>query len=77
MDNVEIRQRIHEYVDQADDRFLTLVHGMIEADANRDWWDNLHPNLQASIDRAIEQSKQGRGRTHQDVMDEVKEKYLK
>lgn len=32
MNTVQVRQRIHEYIDKADDRFLNLVHSMIEAD---------------------------------------------
>jgi len=32
MDAIRVRQKIHEYVDRADSRFLNLVHSMIEAD---------------------------------------------
>ena len=32
MNTIQIRRRIHEYVDRADERFLNLVHSMIEAD---------------------------------------------
>ncbi len=32
MNTLQKRQKIHDYVDQADDRFLNLVHSMIEAD---------------------------------------------
>jgi len=77
MDSAQIRQRIHEYVDQADDRFLTLVNGMINADKDQDWWDDLHPKLQASIDRAIAQSENGEGRPHEEVMSELRAKYQK
>ena len=77
MDKVEIRQRIHNYVDQADDRFLTLVNGMIDADIEQDWWDNATPDLQASINRAIDQSEKGEGRPHEKVMEEIRLKYLK
>ncbi len=77
MDTLEIRKRIHEYVDQADDRFLSLITGMIEADKSSDCWDELHPNLKASLDRAFDQSKKGEGRPHNEVMSEIKSKYLK
>ena len=75
MDSIKIRQRIHEYVDQADERFLTLVNGMIDADQGQDWWDDLHPNLQASLDKALNQSEQRKGRPHEEVMQEIKAKY--
>lgn len=77
MDTTIVRKKIHEYVDRADDRFLTLVNGMIEADNDLDWWDDLHPHLQASIDRALAQSERGEGRPHKEVMNEVRTKYLK
>lgn len=68
MNSIQIRQRIHEYVDRADERFLTLVNGMIDADKEQDWWDDLNPNLQTSINKALTQSEQGKGRPHEEVM---------
>ena len=75
MNTTQIRQKIHDYVDQADDRLLTLINGMIEADKDQDWWDDLNPNLQASIDRALVQSERGEGRPHEEVMSEIRAKY--
>jgi hypothetical protein len=77
MDISALRKRIHEYVDQADGRLLTLINGMIEADKKQDWWDDLDPRLQASIDRALVQSESGEGRPHEEVMSELNEKYLR
>jgi len=77
MDSDQIKHRIHEYVDQADERFLTLVNGMIDADISQDWWDGLHPNLQESIDRAVIQSDRGEGRPHEEVIADLKAKYQK
>lgn len=77
MNAAHVRQKIHDYVDKADDRFLSLVYGMIEADSSNDWWEDLHPNLQASINRAIDQSERGEGRAHGEVMGEMRAKYLK
>ena len=77
MDTTQIKQKIHDYVDQADDRFLTLINEMIDADKGKDWWDSLHPNIQASIDKAIDQSEQKDARPHQIVMSEIRSKYQK
>ena len=77
MNSTQKRQRIHESVDQADDRFLTLINGMIDADKGQDWWDDLHPNLQSAIDRALEQSERGECRPHEEVMAEFRAKYQK
>jgi hypothetical protein len=32
MDNITIRKEIHQYIDEADERFLNLIYGMIRAD---------------------------------------------
>jgi Putative addiction module component len=32
MDTTSIRQEIHQYIDGADERFLNLIYGMIKAD---------------------------------------------
>jgi hypothetical protein len=32
MNKAKIRQEISEYLQQADDRFLKLIHGMVQAD---------------------------------------------
>ena len=72
MNSIQIRQRIHEYVDRADERFLTLVNEMIDADKEQDWWDDLNPNLQNSIDKALTQSEQGKGRPHEEVIKNVR-----
>ncbi|WP_421977048.1 hypothetical protein [Roseivirga seohaensis] len=77
MNSIQIKQRIHDYIDQANERFLMLVNEMIDADKNQDWWDDLDPNIQASIDRAIAQSEQGKGRPHSEVMSEIRGKHQK
>jgi hypothetical protein len=34
MNTIQIRQKIHDFVDQADDRLLNMIHSLIEADAS-------------------------------------------
>ncbi|KYG80196.1 hypothetical protein EV198_3762 [Roseivirga ehrenbergii] len=77
MNSIQIKQRIHDYIDQANERFLMLVNEMIDADKKQDWWDDLDPNIQASIDRALAQSEQGKGRPHYEVMSEIRAKHQK
>ena len=45
---------------------------MIDADKEQDWWDDLNPNLQNSIDKALTQSEQGKGRPHEEVIKNVR-----
>jgi len=76
MGTVQLRQQLHEYIDKADDRLLALVYGMFKADMEeKDWWDELSPSAQRSIERAQEQLGRGEGRSHEEVMREFKAKY--
>jgi hypothetical protein len=78
MSTTQLREQLHEYINKADERLLNLIHGMFQADIQKqDWWDELHPNLQASIDRAIDQLNRGEGRPHEEVMKGFREKYKK
>jgi len=36
MNEAIMRSEIHQYIDKADERFLSLVYGMIQADQNED-----------------------------------------
>ncbi|WP_323758578.1 hypothetical protein [Roseivirga sp.] len=54
-----------------------LVNEMIDAYKKQDWWDDLDPNIQASIDRALAQSEEGKGRPHYEVMSEIRAKHQK
>ena len=36
METKELRKEIHGYIDQADDRFITLVHAMMVADLDEE-----------------------------------------
>ena len=39
MDSTAIRKEIHQYIDKADERFLSLVYGMIQADQTEDEYE--------------------------------------
>ena len=76
MSTSQLRKQLHEYINKADERLLNLIHGMFQADMQQqDWWDDLHPNLKANIDKAIDQLNHGEGRPYEEVMKEFKNKY--
>lgn len=58
MDATRVRQKIHEYVDNADERFLTLVNGMIEADLSQDY--ELSEEQQQELDKRLEKYEAGK-----------------
>jgi putative addiction module component (TIGR02574 family) len=39
MDTTILRNEIHRYIDNADERFLNLVYGMIQADQTEDEYE--------------------------------------
>ena len=41
---------------------------MLEADIDHDWWDDLPIEAQNSIDKALDESKNGQGIAHEDVL---------
>lgn len=75
MNSTQIRQKIHDYVDQADERFLNLLNGMIEADQMRDWWDEIGKDEKLAINEGLAQLERGEGIPHEQVMKMVKEKH--
>jgi len=34
MSSAQLKEKLHQYIDQADDRLLNLIHAMLEADIN-------------------------------------------
>jgi hypothetical protein len=63
-----IREEVQHYLENADDRMLKIVHAILEADAEEDFWDELPTTLQDNIQTAIMQSEQGMGKSHSEVM---------
>jgi predicted transcriptional regulator len=63
-----LRNEIKKQIDVADERLLRLVFGMLEADSEKDWWDELPEEVQASIDQGIKDIEEGRFITHDEFM---------
>ena len=70
--STNIREEVNHYLENADERMLKIVHAILEADANEDFWDELPSSVQENIHTAINQSEQGLGKTHEAVMDKYK-----
>lgn len=63
-----LRNRVKKYIDTADEKTLKMLYAMLEAEQEADWWDELPLGVQQSIDRALEESRQGKGIPHEEVM---------
>ncbi len=73
MENATLRNEIHHYIDQADDRFLSLVYGMIQADNKEENEDFTKDEITLIEERLEEYKKYS---TSGSTWDEVKAKLL-
>ncbi len=64
----DIRKEVKEYIDHADDRMVKIIHAMLEADQDQDWWDEISDEEKSSIDRGLRQLEQGKGIPHEEVV---------
>ena len=67
---------IEKLVHTEDELLLNQVKAILDG-SDIDLWSNLNPKLQASIKRGLEQSKQGLGMVHEDVMNEYRARLKK
>jgi hypothetical protein len=69
MGAAQIREELHQFINHADERILNLIYGMMKADMQKD------AAREASIDKALEQSKKGEVRPHEQVMNEIRARH--
>jgi hypothetical protein len=67
-----LRRDVKKYIETADDRVVKMVHAMLEADKESDFWDELPAIVKADVKVAIKQSEQGKGKPHSEVMKKYK-----
>lgn len=75
MEIAKIRREINQYLEQADDRLLTLIHGLIKADqksASAENSQNTTPNTKADLfKRSEKDNKEGTVKTIKQLSDEI------
>ena len=67
-----LRRDVKKYIETADDRVVKMVHAMLEADKESDFWDEIPAIVKADVKVAIKQSEQGKGKPHSEVMKKYK-----
>ena len=74
MDTEEvIRQQVKSYVDTADLKVVKMIHAMLEADADDDWWDTVPDKVKEDVEAALIESENGIVIPHA----EIKKRYKK
>lgn len=63
-----LRKDVSKYIETADERVVKMVHAMLEADKQSDFWDELPAVVKADVKTALKQSGQGKGKPHKEVM---------
>ena len=63
----ELREKVKQYIDEADDTTVEMVYAILEARGEGDWWDELPENAQQEIDEAITELDEGKGIPHEEV----------
>ncbi len=67
----DLRKAVIEYIQNADEKVVKMVHAMLEADAEEELWDEMPDDVKADVEAALQESERGEGMSHE----EVKEKY--
>lgn len=49
----ELKGQVKKYVDLADKEVLQMVHAVLKAHIEGDWWDNVPANLKQELDESI------------------------
>lgn len=68
MSSVEMRKKVKKYIDEADDHVVKLIYSMLEANREKEWWDDLPKEVQKSVLRAEKELKEGKVVPHEVVM---------
>jgi predicted transcriptional regulator len=63
-----LRKETKKYLDNADIRTVRMVHALLEAEQEADWWDDLSEGAKASIDRGLKDAARGKVISHEVVM---------
>jgi predicted transcriptional regulator len=77
MSTAELRNIITQYTNVADDKLLRIVKAVFESYTNEeaDIYDELPETFQKLINKGLEDIKEGRVRSHEEVMKSIREKY--
>lgn len=74
---VALRKETKKYIDHADFKTVKMIHAMLEADQENDWWDDLSSGEKASIERGLKDAEEGKVISHKVVMQKFKKWRLK
>jgi predicted transcriptional regulator len=74
---VALRKQTKKFIDSADVKTVKMVHALLEAEQESDWWDDLDLAAKASIERGLKDAAEGRVVSHQEAMKKYRKWRLK
>jgi predicted transcriptional regulator len=66
---------VNKIIHTEDQSVLIKINKMLSDEISGDWWDELHKEVQESIMEGLKDVEEGRFYTHENVMQEAKQKY--
>lgn len=73
----EIREEVKQYIDQADEKLVKMIHAMLEVDAEDDWWNSMPDNIRMDVEASIQQADKGETVSHQDIKQKFPQWFMK
>ncbi len=71
-DTLLLKKETKKYIDSADDKVVKMVHAMLQANAETDWWDEISEAEKTSIENGLKDAAEGKTKTHAEVMKKYK-----
>jgi hypothetical protein len=72
MTNAVLKKEVLAEIDKADPHILKMVHAMLKANKQYDFWEDLPETVKKDVATAIKESEKGLGRPHEEVMPKYK-----
>lgn len=76
MSTVEIKRRLHEYIDHADDSVIRAAYELFQAHEGKDWWHELPDEAKKSFEVGIAQLDSGQSKSGDEVMRGIRKDFL-
>jgi predicted transcriptional regulator len=74
---VALRRETKKYIDQADAKTVKMIHAMLEAEQENDWWDDLSTDAKKSIEKGLKEADEGKVISHEEAMKKFRKWRLK
>ncbi len=66
-----VGQKVKKYTDTADIKLVKMMYAMLEADADKLWWDTMPDRVKANVEAALIESEKGQVIAHRETQKKV------